>query len=175
MTCAHPPRLIRVFGMRSVGSLGSNLSCGQWRLWSDWAHRSFCWFCHAAAHIFICFFRLPIVHSPINRESMCKPTTTPDGRTVYKCPFCSKDFVSFSDINRHMDFHEGKRKGNRKNRYLDIGDCSLHNVYTLLTVSYRTRPNSLNLDMIHTPSNRLNFFPFIYWTHWIICEKENRN
>ena len=23
----------------------------QWRLWSDWAHRSFCWLCHEAAHI----------------------------------------------------------------------------------------------------------------------------
>ena len=57
------------------------------------------------------------MHSPINRESMCKPTSTPDGRTVYKCPFCSKDFLSFSDINRHMDFHEGKRKGNRNYRY----------------------------------------------------------
>ncbi|KAL4229304.1 hypothetical protein ACF0H5_012344 [Mactra antiquata] len=54
--------------------------------------------------------RLGIVQSPINREAMCKPTTLTDGRTVYKCPFCSKEFVSFSDINRHMDFHEGKIK-----------------------------------------------------------------
>ena len=60
---------------------------------------------------------------------MCKPTTTADGRTVYKCPFCSKDFLSFSDINRHMDFHEGKRKGNRKYRYKYIGDGSLHGIY----------------------------------------------
>lgn len=53
--------------------------------------------------------RLGIVQSPINREAMCKPTTLTDGRTVYKCPFCSKEFVSFSDINRHMDFHEDIR------------------------------------------------------------------
>ena len=34
----HPPSLIRVFAVRSVGSLGSKLfSCGQRRLWSDWA------------------------------------------------------------------------------------------------------------------------------------------
>ncbi|XP_045209229.2 zinc finger protein 236-like isoform X2 [Mercenaria mercenaria] len=54
--------------------------------------------------------RLGIVQSPINREAMCKATTLTDGRTVYKCPFCSKEFVSYSDINRHMDFHEGKIK-----------------------------------------------------------------
>ena len=49
----HPPRLIRVFAVRSVGSLGPNFaSGGQHRLWADaqadlsprWAHRSFCWF-----------------------------------------------------------------------------------------------------------------------------------
>ena len=34
----HPPSLIRVFAVRSMGSLGPKLSsCGQWRLWSDWA------------------------------------------------------------------------------------------------------------------------------------------
>ena len=34
----HPPGLIRVFAVRSMGSWGSKLSsCGQWRLWSDWA------------------------------------------------------------------------------------------------------------------------------------------
>ena len=34
----HPPSLIRAFTVRSMGSLGSNLSsCGQRRLWSDWA------------------------------------------------------------------------------------------------------------------------------------------
>ncbi|XP_052804987.1 zinc finger protein 236-like isoform X2 [Mya arenaria] len=65
--------------------------------------------------------RLGIVQSPINRESMCKPTTLADGRTVYKCTFCSKEFVSYSDINRHMDFHEGKTKDIRpyKCQYCD--------------------------------------------------------
>ena len=34
----HPPSLIRVFAVRSVGSWGPNVSsCGQRRLWSDWA------------------------------------------------------------------------------------------------------------------------------------------
>ena len=34
----HPPSLIRVFAVRSVGSWGPKLSsCGQRRLWSDWA------------------------------------------------------------------------------------------------------------------------------------------
>ncbi|CAE1253827.1 unnamed protein product [Acanthosepion pharaonis] len=41
-----------------------------------------------------------------SREKVCKPTLLPDGRAVYRCIFCGKDFLSFSDINRHMDFHE---------------------------------------------------------------------
>ena len=72
MTCApiedsdqpgHPPSLIRVFAVRSMGSLRPKVSsCGQRRLWSHWvdaqaelslrwAHMSFCWFCHEMAHI----------------------------------------------------------------------------------------------------------------------------
>ena len=59
----HPPSLIRVFAVCSMGSWGLKVSsCGQWRLWSDWAdaqadlslrwvHMSFCWFCHVAAQI----------------------------------------------------------------------------------------------------------------------------
>ena len=34
----HPPSLIRVFAVHSIGSLGPKVSsCGQRRLWSDWA------------------------------------------------------------------------------------------------------------------------------------------
>ena len=34
----HLPRLIRIIAVRSMGSYGPKLSsCGQWRLWSDWA------------------------------------------------------------------------------------------------------------------------------------------
>ena len=34
----HPPSLVRVFAVRLMGSWGPNLSsCGQRRLWSDWA------------------------------------------------------------------------------------------------------------------------------------------
>ena len=72
MTCApskdsdqprHMPNLIRVLAVRSMGSRGPKVSSyGQGRLWSDWAdaqadlslrwaHRLFCWFCHAAAQI----------------------------------------------------------------------------------------------------------------------------
>ena len=61
----HPPSLIRVFAVRSMGSKGPKLSsCGQRRLWSDWAdaqadlspcwaHMQFCWFCHEAVHFII--------------------------------------------------------------------------------------------------------------------------
>ena len=57
----HPPSLIIVFDVRSVGSLGPNFASGGQRwLWSDWAdaqadlslrwaHKSFCWFCQAVA------------------------------------------------------------------------------------------------------------------------------
>ena len=57
----HPPSLIRVSAVRSMGSWGPNFASGGQRwLWSDWAdvqadlslrwaHRSFCWFCHAVA------------------------------------------------------------------------------------------------------------------------------
>ena len=73
MTCApnedsdqpgHSPSLVRVFTVCSIGKGPSVSSCGQRRLPSDWAdaqadlslccaHRSFCWFCRAAAHF--CF------------------------------------------------------------------------------------------------------------------------
>ena len=61
----HPPSLIRVFAVRSMGSQGPKpSSCGQRRLWSNWvdaqtdlslrwAHMPFCWFCHEAARFSI--------------------------------------------------------------------------------------------------------------------------
>ena len=61
----HPPSLIRVFAVCLMGSYGPKLSsCGQWRLWSDWAdvqadlslrwvHMPVYWFCHEAAHIWL--------------------------------------------------------------------------------------------------------------------------
>ncbi|XP_076456015.1 uncharacterized protein LOC143290456 isoform X2 [Babylonia areolata] len=53
--------------------------------------------------------RLYVVNQPVDRERLCKPTLLPDGRTVFRCIFCHKDFLSYSDINRHMDFHEDIR------------------------------------------------------------------
>ena len=52
MTCAqrrsnqpgHPPSLIRVFAVRTVGNWGPNVSsCGQRRLWLDWAMSRLSW------------------------------------------------------------------------------------------------------------------------------------
>ena len=60
-----------VFAVRSIGRWGPKLSsCGQRRLWSDWADaqtdlslllgaQSFCWFCHARAHVYFCKDVLP--------------------------------------------------------------------------------------------------------------------
>ena len=52
----HPPSLIRVFTVHSMGSWGPKVSsCGQRRLWSDWADAqadlSLCW-----ADMWICWF-----------------------------------------------------------------------------------------------------------------------
>lgn len=52
--------------------------------------------------------RLSIVNEPLDRNSLCKPQVLDDGRSVYTCVICHKQFLSLSDINRHMDFHEGE-------------------------------------------------------------------
>ena len=61
----HRPSLIWVFTVRFMGSQEPRLSsCGQRRLWSDWAnaqadlsvrwvHMPFCWFCHEAVHFML--------------------------------------------------------------------------------------------------------------------------
>ena len=69
----HPPHLIRVFAvrMKTAWVLSYPLSA-QRRLWSDWAdaqadlslrwaYRSFCWFCHEAAHLFRRFIVMLVV------------------------------------------------------------------------------------------------------------------
>ena len=60
----HPPSLIRVFTVRLKKQWALSYPLrAQRRLWSDWAdaqadlnlcwaHSSFCWFCHEAAHIY---------------------------------------------------------------------------------------------------------------------------
>ncbi|CAG5136032.1 unnamed protein product, partial [Candidula unifasciata] len=52
---------------------------------------------------------LSIVNEPLDRNSLCKPQVLDDGRSVYTCVICHKQFLSLSDINRHMDFHEDIR------------------------------------------------------------------
>ena len=61
----HPPSLIRVFAVRMKKAwVFSYQMSAMRRLWSDWVdaqadlslrwvHRSFCWFCHEAADIFV--------------------------------------------------------------------------------------------------------------------------
>lgn len=51
--------------------------------------------------------RLDMVERPVSRDEACKPQLGPDGRFVYPCSYCYKTFCSTSDLNRHMDFHEG--------------------------------------------------------------------
>ena len=85
----HPPSLIWVFAVRSVGSLGPKLSsCGQRRLWSvwadaqadlslRWAHMPFCWFCPEAAHIWTCYLKTKclILTFRVSPRSKKLPTT----------------------------------------------------------------------------------------------------
>ena len=42
------------------------------------------------------------------REDAFKTTVLADGRTVYRCTLCAKDFATYSDVSRHMDYHEGR-------------------------------------------------------------------
>ncbi|XP_064472248.1 uncharacterized protein LOC135386331 isoform X2 [Ornithodoros turicata] len=51
--------------------------------------------------------RLGVVENPISRDEACKPHVGPDGKIIYPCSYCTKTFCSTSDLNRHMDFHEG--------------------------------------------------------------------
>ena len=53
-------------------------------------------------------FRLNVVRRPIKREDACRPVVLSDGRTAFRCIYCKKDFCTISDVNRHMDFHEGE-------------------------------------------------------------------
>jgi len=50
------------------------------------------------------------VRRPIKREDACRPVVLADGRTAFRCFYCKKDFCTISDVNRHMDFHEGVEK-----------------------------------------------------------------
>ena len=91
MTCApiedsdqpgHPPSLIRVFAVHSLGSLGLKVStCGQRWLWPDradaqadlslrWMHRSFCWFFHAVAHMIT--FSIMCFSLTLEQRELCK-------------------------------------------------------------------------------------------------------
>jgi uncharacterized Zn-finger protein len=51
--------------------------------------------------------RLGIVEKPIKRNEACRPLLGPDGKFLYPCGYCQKTFCSLSDLNRHMNFHEG--------------------------------------------------------------------
>ena len=88
----HPPSLISVFAVRSMGSSGPKLSsCGQQRLCSDWvdaqadlslrwAHKPFCRFYHAPAHL-----QLPVwVSIPSEKASTLKEkTNVPKGSQFF--------------------------------------------------------------------------------------------
>jgi len=48
-----------------------------------------------------------VVEKPVKRAEACRPLIGPDGRYLYPCVYCQKTFCSLSDLNRHINFHEG--------------------------------------------------------------------
>jgi uncharacterized Zn-finger protein len=52
--------------------------------------------------------RLAVVEPGIDRSAICKPRYI-NGKAIYSCIFCDKEFCSYSDINRHLNFHEDLR------------------------------------------------------------------
>lgn len=54
--------------------------------------------------------RMDMPERPMSRDEACTPQMGPDGKFVYPCSYCYKTFSSTSDLNRHMDFHEGIRQ-----------------------------------------------------------------
>ncbi|XP_074652108.1 uncharacterized protein LOC141906705 [Tubulanus polymorphus] len=53
--------------------------------------------------------RLDVVYDPKKSEAACRPVLLDDGRSVYKCTYCPKEFPNYSDIRRHISFHEDVR------------------------------------------------------------------
>ena len=93
----HPPSLIRVFAVRRKKAwvLRYALSAYQ-RLWSDWAdakadlslcwaHISFCWFCHEAAHFFLWIWEW--FHSRVG------PPSTVRSESLVRAPVWPHPFV----------------------------------------------------------------------------------
>ncbi|KAK8771592.1 hypothetical protein V5799_025160 [Amblyomma americanum] len=54
--------------------------------------------------------RLDTAERPVGRDEACTSQMGPDGKFIYPCSYCYKAFSSTSDLNRHMDFHEGIRQ-----------------------------------------------------------------
>lgn len=70
-----------------------------------------------------------MVRQPIKREDACKPTMLPNGRMVYRCTYCNKEFCTVSDVNRHMDFHEGLSSGTLFTYFLICYNHLINNCY----------------------------------------------
>ena len=123
-----PRRLIsdsRVFAVHSVGSWGPKLpSCGQPRLWSDWAHAQadlslrwarmpFCWFCHDAAQL--SFQIKGSIIKPENKKLPKKKSILPQS-----LQYITKESILWlpcaaADRNRtKIDFFPVKEKHERK-------------------------------------------------------------
>ena len=94
--------------------------------------------------------RVYVVRNALKRDEACKPTVLADGRTVYRCSYCSKDFASYSDINRHMDFHEGRSPSSAATSASSSSSSSSlqQGVCMLPTVRYRSMEKHNNHQLI---------------------------
>ena len=82
------PRRSRVFAVHWLGSWGPKVSsCAQRKDWSDWmdaladlgvrrAHRPYCWFCHALAHLCLVLHVWAVTWQ--NQQIECAPSTDSD-------------------------------------------------------------------------------------------------
>ena len=96
----HPAKtwitLIRVFAVRSMGSLGPKLSSdAQADLILCWAHIPFCWFCHEAAHLYKHILTLMTVFEALTQMIGIGPQNksfTGLGHVCFLSPICTTIF-----------------------------------------------------------------------------------
>ncbi|XP_064643936.1 uncharacterized protein LOC135497880 isoform X2 [Lineus longissimus] len=53
--------------------------------------------------------RVEVICDPQKHEESATPVFLPDGRTLFRCAYCAKEFPNYSDIRRHLNFHEDVR------------------------------------------------------------------
>ena len=161
----HPPRLIRAFAVRSLGSYRPKLSsCGQRRFWSDWAdpwaHMPFCWFCNEAAQ-FLLLFALPVISFKATKWILFQNYIKGRDARVFvaqDCKKCLKQYsIKFVGRSQMNVTEEEKEHGPTGTRTQDLS----HTVRALWPLSYRaTRPACDNFPLLKQNRPRICSEPY---------------